>query len=104
MSKYGIVSISKHDAILAIYQVLVIIVLQSQTHTKSKSQTIVRLLLFVYIQLVIWSTSVCDGRTRAQSTVSSLWFHQCTLDLWSLLGLTTIVAAFLDSSKHDPHT
>ena len=37
----------------------------------------------------------------ARSSVSLLWSLSVCLNPWSLLGVTTIVAAFLNSSKHD---
>ena len=41
--------------------------------------------------------------TIARSSVSSHKFLSVYLDPWSLLGLTTLVAAFFNSSKRGPH-
>ena len=46
--------------------------------------------------------NVIDGRLEisVQSSVSSLWSLSVHLDPRLLVGLTTLVAAFLNSSKH----
>ena len=111
MSKYGIAhshaSISKRMVpLLAHHQMLCYcrlhnysVVLQTQTLGKTRAwlrKTIVASIVIVFVDMM--------AEISARSSVSSLRSSSVQLDPRSLLGLTTLVPAFLDSSKRGSYT
>ena len=56
------------------------------------------------MELSSWTKKLCDGKSQCLIlSLSSLRTSSVYLDPQSLLGLTTLIAAFLNSSKHDHH-